>query len=346
MIIRKYLNQFNIGTPKIILKTILPDPPWLIPEINVCLELNQTCKNDSTPFELKQTFLSHTHECRIEVYTDGSKTSTGTGGAVSIFSVNNQEYNSFYFKINKLCSIYTAELRAIKNALKSIINIKNSSCTIYSDSKSSLSSLNQYNPKMQLLKEIHSLLFEISIENKTRLTFCWIPSHCDITGNEIADRYAKYAANIPRECIQPITALDIKPYIKNQIFSFWSEEWNSLTHNKLKINGGKIEEKSFNNFSLRLDEIKFPRLRLGHTRLTHSYFFTGEPAPICAVCNTLYTVYHILCRCPRFENERLTHLGELTITRQNLNEFLNRSNPCKNRNLVEFLKTTHLFTEI
>ena len=346
MIIRKYLSQFNIGTPKIILKTILPDPPWLIPEINICLELNQTCKNDSTPFELKQTFLSHRHECRIELYTDGSKTSTGTGGAVSIFSVKNQEYNSFYFKINKLCSIYTAELRAIKNALKSIINIKNSSCTIYSDSKSSLLSLKQYNPKMQLLKEIHSLLFEISIENKTRLTFCWIPSHCGITGNEHADKYAKLAANVPRECILPISASDMKPHIKNQILSFWSQEWNSLTHNKLKNNGGKIEEKSFNNFYLRIDEIKFTRLRLGHTRLTHSHFFNGNIAPICAECQTPYTVNHILCRCPRFENERLIHLGDLTLTRQNILQFLNRSNPCKNRNLIEFLKSANLFTEI
>ena len=70
MIIRKYLQDFDIGIPKIILKTIPLDPPWKIPEINLCLELNKTNKKDSTPFELRQSFLSHRHECRIELYTD------------------------------------------------------------------------------------------------------------------------------------------------------------------------------------------------------------------------------------------------------------------------------------
>ena len=228
------MQNFDIGNPKIILKTIPPHPPWIIPDINLCLELNKTNKKDSTPFELNQSYLSHRHNCKIELYTDGSKTSTGTGGAVCVFSVQNQLYYSFRFKLNKLCSIYTAELRAIKGALQSLIKIKNSSCTIYSDSKSSLLSLTQYNPKVQLLKEIHGLILKIIFENKNLLTFCWIPSHCGITGNEKADKEARKAADIQRECIQPITAQDMKPYIKNQIFSFWSEERNSLTRNKLK----------------------------------------------------------------------------------------------------------------
>ena len=346
MIIRKYLQNFDIGNPKIILKTIPPDPPWIIPDINLCLELNKTNKKDSSPFELNQSFLSHRHNCKIELYTDGSKTCTGTGGAVCVFSVKNQLYYSFRFKLNKLCSIYTAELRAIKSALHSLIKIKNSSCTIYSDSKSSLLALTQYNPKVQLLKEIHGLILKIIFENKNLLTFCWIPSHCGIIGNEKADKEARKAADIQRECIQPITAQDMKPYIKNQIFSFWSEEWNSLTHNKLKKNGGKIGEKYLNNFLSRLDEIKFTRLRLGHTRLTHSYFFTESPAPICEECQCPLTIFHILCECPRFENERLLHFGNLTLSRQHIRGFLNRSNPSKNYEIVQFLKTADLYKEI
>ena len=141
-----------------------------------------------------------------------------------------------------LFQLWNAFAFMVKNALKSIISIKNSFCTIYSDSKSSLLALNQFNPKIELLKEIHELIYKISFQNSTLLTFCWIPSHCGITGNEHADKYAKLATNVQRECILPISASDMKPHIKNQIFSFWSQEWNSLTHNKLKNNGGKIEE--------------------------------------------------------------------------------------------------------
>ena len=196
------------------------------------------------------------------------------------------------------------------------------------------------------MKEIQGLIHRIAFENKTSLTFCWIPSHCGITGNEKADKEARIAADIQRECIQPISALDMKPYIKNQILSLWLEKWNSLTQNKLKKNGGKIGEKSFSNFYSRLDEIKFTRIRLGHTRLTHSYFFTESLAPICEECQCLLTVFHILCTCPRFENERLLLLRNLILSRQNIRGFLNRSNPSKNHEIIKFLKETDLYKEI
>ena len=345
-IIRKYLREFDIGTPKISIQTTPQIPPWTVPNINVCFELNQKYKKDSLPLELKQSFLYHRHESRIEIYTDGSKTPIGTGAGIAVFSTKNQHFCYYKKKCNKLCSIYTVELTAIKTALYSLINVKNSCCTIYSDSKSSLLSLNQYNPKKELLKEIQALIFKIIVINKTKITFCWIPAHCDIDGNELADQNAKLAANLTRACITPIPASDMKPHIKNQIFSLWLEKWNSLTQNKLKNNGGKIGEKSYSNFYSRLDEIKFTRIRLGHTRLTHSYFFTESLAPICEECQCLLTVFHILCECVRFENERLLLLGNLILSRQNIRGFLNRTNPSKNHEIIKFLKETDLYKEI
>ena len=159
-----------------------------------------------------------------------------------------------------------------------------------------------------------TILHQLTLENKTSLTFSWILLHCGVSGNEKADNEARIVSDIQRECIQPISALDMKPHIKNQILSLWLEKWNSLTQNKLKKNGGKIGEKSFSNFYSRLDEIKFTRIRLGHTRLTHSYFFTESQAPICEECQCLLTVFHIICECPRFENERLLLLGNLTLS--------------------------------
>ena len=211
-IIRKYLREFDIGTPKISIQTTPQTPPWTIPNINVCFELNQKCKRDSLPLELKQSFLYHRHESRIEIYTDGSKTPIGTGAGIAVFSTKNHQFCYFKKKCNKLCSIYTVELIAIKTALNSLINVKNSCCTIYSDSKSSLLSLNQYNPKMELLKEIQALISKITVINKTKIIFCWIPAHCDIDGNELADKNAKLAANLTRACITPIPASDMEPH--------------------------------------------------------------------------------------------------------------------------------------
>ena len=50
-------------------------------------KVNKTSKIDYTSFQLRQSFLSHRHTCKSELYTDGSKTSIGTGGAVCVFSV-------------------------------------------------------------------------------------------------------------------------------------------------------------------------------------------------------------------------------------------------------------------
>ena len=345
MLIRKYIRDFDIGIPKIIPQTISIIPPWFIPQLNICLEVNQNCKKDFSPIQLKQAFLSHKHVSRIEIYTDGSKTATGTGSGVAIFSVLNNEFNCFKRKINKLCSVFTAELTAIKAGLQAIENTKNTSCTFYSDSKSSLLALNQFNPKLQILKEIHALIYKI-IQNKTKLTFCWVPAHCDIRGNDLADREAKLAANSTRACLQPISASDMKPHIKNQIVYFWSEKWKSLQYNKLRDIGVEISKKIFSNFHSRIEEIKFTRIRIGHTRLTHSYLFTGDQVPICTVCNCVNTIRHILRLCPNFRNERKNYFGKFTLSIKSMKEILDRKNANKNRSLINFIKSINLFSEI
>ena len=343
MLIRKYLNDFEIGTPKITPQKIPIFPPWFIPQINICLELNQNSKKHFTPTQLKQSFLVHKHKSRIEIFTDGSKTPIGTGAGISVYSVENNCYNSYKVKLNKLCSIYTAELTAIKVGLQSIEQTKNTTCTVYSDSKSSLISLNQFNPKLEILKEIHTLIFKITTLNKTKITFCWVPAHCDIRGNELADQEAKLAANIPRACLKPISASDMKPHIKSQFLSFWKEKWNSLNYNKLKNIGTEIGKKFFGNFSKRIEEIKFTRIRLGHTRLTHSYHFTGDEAPMCEQCRRVASIKHILLLCPRFYNERKNHFGNSIIS---IKELLDRKNPDKNKAVINFLQSTNLFKEI
>ena len=345
MLIRKYLQIFEIGIPKIIPQTISVFPPWFIPQINICFELNKNSKKDVAPTHLKQSFLSHKHKSRIEIFTDGSKTPIGTGAGVAIYSTSSDIYSCYKIKLNKLCSIFTAELMAIKSALQSIEKTKNTTCTIYSDSKSCLLSLNQLNPKLEILKEIHTLIFKITL-NKTKIIFCWVPAHCDIRGNELADKEAKVAANSTRTCLKPVPASDMKSHIKNQILSFWSEKWNSLSNNKLKNIGVKIGKFFFSNFYYRIEEIKFTRVRLGHTRLTHSYHFTRDQVPICAQCNCLYTIEHILKNCPKFRNERKNHFNNFTLSSKSIEELLDRKNANKNISIINFLKSTNLFSEI
>ena len=39
------------------------------------------------------------------------------------------------------------------------------------------------------------------------------------------------------------------------------------------------------------------QIRLGHTRVTHSYLLLGEEQPQCVGCDAPFTVHHFLLEC-------------------------------------------------
>jgi len=47
----------------------------------------------------------------------------------------------------------------------------------------------------------------------------------------------------------------------------------------------------------RRDTVLLNRLRIGHTRLTHSYILSGDDLPECGTCQCPLTVKHILVDC-------------------------------------------------
>jgi len=53
--------------------------------------------------------------------------------------------------------------------------------------------------------------------------------------------------------------------------------------------------------------ITLNRLRIGHTRLTHSYLLSGEDIPECGTCQCPLTVKHILIECVDLNDVRNKH---------------------------------------
>ena len=51
---------------------------------------------------------------------------------------------------------------------------------------------------------------------------------------------------------------------------------------------------------VRRDEVLLCRLRIGHTRLTHSFLFNDEDPPECDTCQCITTVKHILLDCTKY----------------------------------------------
>ena len=52
--------------------------------------------------------------------------------------------------------------------------------------------------------------------------------------------------------------------------------------------------------NIRKEEVVLARLRLGHTRVTHSYLLQGEEQPQCVGCDAPFTVRHFLLECGDF----------------------------------------------
>ena len=54
----------------------------------------------------------------------------------------------------------------------------------------------------------------------------------------------------------------------------------------------------------RRDTVLLNRLRIGHTRLTHSFLLSGDDLPKCGTCQCPLTVKHILVDCVDLKDVR------------------------------------------
>ena len=200
--------------------------------------------------------------------------------------------------------MFSAELYAIKSAVNSLKNVKNTSCTIYSDSKSALQAILKYDSENPVVQTIHLLLIRIR-ENNTEIKFCWVPGHCNIKGNEMADKAAKEAIKLGRNCNYPVLYSDMKSFLKQKFKEEWEICWKLKLNNKLFQVDKSIGKRDFEGFKTRLEEIKLNRLRLGHSRLTNNYLLMGELQPECNVCtlnffyknNLRTTFFGLMIRC-------------------------------------------------
>ena len=73
--------------------------------------------------------------------------------------------------------------------------------------------------------------------------------------------------------------------------------WNKASFNKLKEIEPRVNNHRSSPKLSRREEIVLTRLRIGHTRITHSYLFNREVQPFCFGCNTPFTVKHVLLDC-------------------------------------------------
>ena len=282
---KKLLKKAKIIIGEIAINSIPDVPIWDSEPVTVDFTLSEFDKSSTSSAvfksrfnEVKQKYLDFCH-----IYTDGSKVETKVASAY-VCPCGTRGY-----RLRNGCSIFTAEVEAINKALTYVKVSTRKSFVIFSDSMSVLQAIESQESKNPLVNRVLQACQKI-LSNGKFITFCWLPSHRDIRGNEDADRAAKDA----------LTKTDVFMKIQPFISSLWQERWDKEVGNKLHAIMPQIDEKYYSGCTNRKDEVIINRLRIGYTRLTHSFRMENRPhPPLCDQCEGDHelTLKNILIEC-------------------------------------------------
>ena len=151
------------------------------------------------------------------------------------------------------------------------------------------------------------------------------------------DQKAKHSLNLhPSNFL--LTYSNVKSFINRYIVNKWQLLWNNSVGNKLFEIKPVIGQSQPVVRNVRQEEVVLARLRIGHTRITHSYLLKREEPPYCFECDALFTIRHFLLKCGVFSRIRNKYFYVDTIKQL--------SNDAPIDNVFLFLKEINLFNKL
>ncbi|KAG5866733.1 hypothetical protein JTB14_015380 [Gonioctena quinquepunctata] len=163
-------------------------PSWDIVPLDICLDLQKYKKGEFNRSIILMEFhriIDRYSDCHI-IYTDRSKTDTGSGCAISSLGICHS------WSSPREASVYTTELLRYFTNYR-IYRIQHKKFVICTDSLSSVQALQDPFSRDPLVRIILARIHWLRSQNES-VTFLWIPSHYGIAGNELVDSAAKEAA--------------------------------------------------------------------------------------------------------------------------------------------------------
>ena len=135
-------------------------PPWTINNITCCYEGEHAPRNIGK----RQHFLQHKtkHQKEKEVYTDGSKNPGKKVGLAAVF-----EDMTKRGALLEEASVHTAEMKAIKTALKETKKKEGNNWVIYTDSKNNIQAIESNKENHPILNQIHDILADLKGQKNT-----------------------------------------------------------------------------------------------------------------------------------------------------------------------------------
>jgi len=312
-------------------------PPWLTPSPDIRLDLANIPK--TSDFIYKQhikSIISDEFPTHLLCFTDGSKSGTKVGYAYSILG------NISHYRLRNSASIFTAELTAILSCLSQLTLLSPPlKILLLTDSLSSLLAIQDLYSSNPIVQRVHIVLKSLSSTSST-VTFLWIPGHINLPDHDAVDSAAKLSLHFSSITDPSLTpAYDLKSYYRSLIRNTWLQFWSSQTSNKLHSIKKSPIPWSTSNRTSRREEVILARLRIGHTRITHSFLYLGLSAPpSCLYCQQDELSVHHFFSCPALTNLRLS----LSISSR-LSSALSNNHDTILKSL-NYLRSTYFYTAI
>ena len=343
---QRTLNSFEFLDPFHVELCVKPPnvPFWMWKPPCVSTQLKEcVSKTDNTAFQ-KQASLEVMYnkwQNYLHVYTDGSKSLEGK--VASSFYV--PEYKCVQSKrMQNQTSVYRAELAAITLALYWIDQLPplQTGVVIFSDSLSALEAIRSQREESfvtEILSFCTNLYFKgilVSLE--------WIPGHCGLSGNEVADKAAKKALqNVSIQVNNKLNKYEFNKKLKRCYMTKWQIKWEE-TNSPLKYVQRNVSQTYLCTLNDRRAETILHRLRMGNLGLNDNLFHINQHVSgMCEYCNVPETVDHFLMFCPRYIIPRAMMLVETKIHENSIQSLLISTNPVYQKALVLYVKRSQRF---
>jgi len=159
---------------------------------------------------------------------------------------------------------------------------------MFSGSVSCLQALSGFKLEIDFVLNIIRDYSHLSNSGKT-IILCWIPSHVNIRGNEMADTAVKSGLSLPITNMK-LPAGELFRRVSKFCMDEWQDMWDCCEANKLHSIYPTVGIAEHSKNLSRYDFILLNKLRIGHSRLpvTHSHKWVVMTHPLVNVVDLLF----------------------------------------------------------